>query len=214
METQAFEKSAVPPVVKAIAKQPAKPIAKLEAKPISPLDKIDEMLKPKYQKLKSLYTIVVNCDRSKERLDAKYQASMKAFAEQCFELWKLERGNQGSRKGKGFDTKLKNRKIDKGRAYRAMKKYCPEYLKLNPPKQNQLRSQGTKSNSVLQVALPMAEREQDLFQKCVQRVGGLEKATFIMLNALVQEAAKLLQAAPSTVADQTEEAQEAVAVND
>jgi len=206
METQAFQKSAVPPVVVS-GKLPAK----LVAKPISPLDKLDEMLKPKYQKLKSLYLTVVNCDRGKERLDAKYQASLKAFAEQCFELWKLERA-QGSRKGKGLEAELKKRDIPKGRAYRAMVKCCPEYRKLNPPKEKQLRSQRTKS--VLQVALPMAEREQDIFQKCVQRVGGLEKATFIMLNALVQEAAKLLQAAPSTLVDQMEEAQETVADND
>lgn len=183
METQTLKQSsAVPPVVVSTPDKGSgeKDSPKIDLN-VNPLDKL---LQPKYRKLESLYLAVVNCEE-------KYFDKLKAFAEQCFEVWKVER-KQGSRKGQGFEAELKKRNIPKGRAYRAMEKYCPEYLALKPPKQP--RSLRTKSE-VLQLALPVRGATRDEFKQFMSILGE-EKATSIMYEALKQAVARGEAASP------------------
>lgn len=77
-----------------------------------------------YQRLKELDTLLDREETYLAEAQQTYQQTLQEFAGRCRELWQQEK-SQGSRKGRGFRSRLQEAGIKVGRAYRAMKKFFP-----------------------------------------------------------------------------------------
>lgn len=194
METQVLEQSAAPPVVRAIAKPPAKMIAK----PTSPLD--NDLL-AQYKKLKQLFTSLKGASGNIDKANENYKKKREETAILCHDIWVKDK-SQGDRSGGGFEVNIKNIVgVDKNKAYRLMEKFFTDTPQVTKPRSTRAKSKhGILEISlpgVLQAALPMTEAEQKILSQAVPLLGGEVQAVHFMLNALLQATLKLQQAKES-----------------